>query len=1080
MPKKNAHLLMLPKRLAPNIGKLDDLNNYSESYYPTRQSISFIDQVAKGALQGGSAHSLQGAYGAGKSSLAIFALNQLSCATKTFSPKTNKSANNGQLLAAKKIRQKGGLLSIPIVGSVAPLASRITIGMKQLATEYKGVKPRILKKLSRIDPFTVSTERTLDLLELLANEAFTHEKAGVLLIIDEFGRHLEHMLANRDFSDLHLLQGIAENTGYKQAALSLIIIQHQSLEYYSRKFLLEQRTEWEKVRGRFRETTLNNSEIDTAHIIDKLCKSIQVSEKIQKTCRLNSKSKEIGLSVLRDKEFIVTANDCAPLHYLSIVLLSRLARLLGQNDRTVVGWLTSELDTGFAAVAKRAVDGCVRPADLFEHFFGDVLLTPSNPVLARRYASIHSAYARLEENNHPKALTLLQTIAILNFCKGGGLSANKPTITACLPKNFPLQKSIKILMEKSIIVHRIHRREYCVWEGSDYDIAGQIYENAQNLDISVATELNRNYRKKILAHAHLINTGNHRTADMLWQDSQTEIPESSKFPRILIWLDKTASTFKPSKQNDVWGVMKSSGIKSMLLETSVIQHLIENDYSLQQDTVALEEIKQQQEFLNEQIDAYVNHNLNSKIEWHFQQKKYDNLQQALTKAIDTVYFETVILHNELINRTRVSGSITGAIRRLIEAIFEKANIENFGISKFPAERIIYESLFKNTLIHKQNKDGSWQLTLSKSEIREDMVPLIKALSKQFKAGKTGKPQELQHVLEILAAAPYGLKRTPALLLSVVFLLVHRDQAELYEEHLYLPNWGAQTLVRMVRAPETFAIAITTNSKINNSILSEYRQVLASKPSKNKNTPINLARDLLLRYEQLSTHAKQTDAVSEKAQKFRRAISIARSPADMLFKTIPNAFGLAKFPDGAASRKKYFKQIDHTIAELENTDRNLIKCFEKILLQIYECNKTKKARELLIKHSKQVLNDSRMYHAHEQFLNAVTGNDNDNNKVWLKSVMNYGLELKTPIEAWNDAQIAQAEFMFRRNLIGLQQAATILQTRKKNAGKEAFVIWAPNSDLSLDHDIAHLKKYFKDTPPEQIKPKLLHLLKYFNT
>jgi len=76
---------------------------------------------------------------------------------------------------------------------------------------------------------------------------------------------------------------------------------------------------------------------------------------------------------------------------MTVILLSRLSKVIGQNDRTVVGWLTCNMDTGFHAERTKQHGGWLYPDTLYEHFFGDVPLAPANPTFAKRFAAIHTA-----------------------------------------------------------------------------------------------------------------------------------------------------------------------------------------------------------------------------------------------------------------------------------------------------------------------------------------------------------------------------------------------------------------------------------------------------------------------------------------------------------------------------------------------------------------------------------------------------------------------------------------------------------------------------------------------------------------
>ena len=76
------------------------------------------------------------------------------------------------------------------------------------------------------------------------------------------------------------------------------------------------------------------------------------------------------------------------------------------------------------------------------------------------------------------------------------------------------------------------------------------------------------------------------------------------------------------------------------------------------------------------------------------------LNEYLSTICDSVYSETPILRNELINRRQISSQAASARRKLIAAMLEFQGQENLGINGYPPERSIYLSLLFNTGIHR--------------------------------------------------------------------------------------------------------------------------------------------------------------------------------------------------------------------------------------------------------------------------------------------------------------------------------------------------------------------------------------------
>lgn len=1036
-------------RLAVNIENSADLSASGVSYHPTSQSIEFVSRLASAALDGGGAHALLGAYGAGKSSLAAFALNELSCPTASFVPNSRPNLFGEDHSPVAKVLDAGGLAPMPIVGAAEPLASRVILALKAFANSVSFPTPdTVLQSCAALDPRGATSEQALLLLTDVARAIRQQGRVGALLVIDEFGRHLEYMLSSASDNDFHLLQGIAEATGRADSPLSLIIIQHYGLEHYGARFYGSRRDEWEKVRGRFRETVLNNTETDAAYIAGKVLASLGLAER-QDLPPVQFEGQRPR--ILRDIEFRAAARECYPLHPMTVVLLSRLARLLGQHDRTIVGWLTSDLDTGFQATRQRHSCGWLHPDALYDHFFGDALLVPSNPAFAKRFAAINAAHERAGDDLSAAARILFRTLALLGFCAGRGINADKTSALACLPRGFPFDPCIEELTNRSLVLYRRYRSEYAVWEGSDYDVTLRIDEAMSALSLDIPSEMTRRSDRPVLAHGHLIRTGNRRTAKVYWLNAGDDPPEAYGDPRILVWIADRLPDAVPS--GDVVGVTGAHALVPHLLEAAAIRRLLDQDAALQGDAVAAKEMRSRLAFYEARIAALSQNLLDSDLRWYVGKRRFTNMQQALSNAMDAAYPRAFELHNELVNRHRVSGQVMFALRKLIGQLYACLEQENLGIEKFPAERIIYESLLKQTGLHTFADDGTWRLRLDGNRLPSGLANCIAEIRRLFVEGDRPPPPPVDVVVDHLATPPYGVNRTPALLLCILILLDDRDAHELYEDGDFLPHWGPDTLLRLLKAPGRFAVAAAALSPVGSVFMHEYRKALATPGSVTTSaTPVALAREALRRHARLSVYARRTQTVSPHAQAFRRALEVARSPGDMLFRTIPDALGRPSLPARAAARKDYLAALNAVWAELEGADNALMVGLEGAVFDTLGCTNMDDARARCREFAGRMLGDGNMHHGYNDFLSRTLDDTMSDNRSWLASVVDSGLGISTPLKSWSDGHASQGEFLLRRNLLAMQRVANLLSERHLQDDADPFAIFWPNPDTVVRDDI----------------------------
>ena len=1030
-------------RLSVNIESPADVSASASSYYPTPQSIEFVRGLASAALDGGSAHALLGPYGVGKSSLAAFALNELSYTEPNARPHLFGTGES----PVAEVLSAGGLAPMPVVGAPEPLASRVTLALKTLAGNESVLKDvPALAPYATLDPRDVSGDQALHMLVDAARTIRKRGKAGALLIIDEFGRHLEHMFSTASDGDLHLLQDIAEATGRAESPLSLVIIQHLGLEHYGSTLRGSTRYEWDKVRGRFVETVLHHTETDAAHIVAQALDAIGMARSEQQP---QVRLPKAVPPILRDREFLTVAGRCCPLHPMTVVLLSRLARVLGQNDRTMVGWLTSDLESGFQAMRVKSHSRWLLPEALYDHFFRDALWAPPNPAFSGKFAAIHAAHERLDDDLSPQARRLFRTLALLSFCTGGSVRADRPSALACLPRGFPFDRAVDELIGRSLVLYRRYRSEYVIWEGSDYDLNSHVDEALPQTNLDVAAEMNRRFHAAVLAHGHLIRTGNRRTAPALWLNAGDPPPPGNGEPRILIWLVDGAPP-DVELANDVVGAAAPHSMTPHLLESTVIRHLLDEDAELQEDAVAVKEVKSRLAFHEGRITEVRQELLESDLYWRVGQRRFDTLQEALSNAMDATYARAFKLHNDLVNRNQVSAPVAFALRKLIDQLYTSSEQENLGIEKFPAERIIYESLLKRTGLHTLAADGTWRLRLDGDLLTPGLAECISEVRRLFVDGRPPAALSVEDVAAHLSAPPYGLKRMPATLLCILVLLYDRNAHELHEEGRFLPHWGPDTLIRLLRAPKRFAIVSAAASPVSGRILRQYRGALvADDPTPVEVTPLALAREVLIRHARLSGYAQRTRTVSDPAQAFRRALEIATSPADMLFRRVPEAFGHRSLPTDTGARTAYFRGLKAVWAELEAADRALMARLEAAALDTLGCGSVRDARRLCRSFAEQLSAAEHLHHGYGAFLARIYDGEVVDDGDWLAGVIGKGLGISAPVRSWSDEHASHGEFLLRRNLAALRKTRDLLAEGAVQCDAAPFAVFWPNPGVASE-------------------------------
>lgn len=196
----------------------------------------------------------------------------------------------------------------------------------------------------------------------------------LLLVIDEFGKNLEHFAVAGNEGDPFLLQELAEMTqGTGAAPLIIVTMQHLSFDEYVQDSSTARRKEWSKVQGRFQDIPYIETPAQSRRLI---ASAIQQHEVLREAA---SQWTLLHRDVLDAQGLRDIAEDAAaaiPLHPLALAVLPDLCSRYGQNERTLFSFLTSSEPSALPAylAATRWAPGAPLPLVgidlLYDYFLG--------------------------------------------------------------------------------------------------------------------------------------------------------------------------------------------------------------------------------------------------------------------------------------------------------------------------------------------------------------------------------------------------------------------------------------------------------------------------------------------------------------------------------------------------------------------------------------------------------------------------------------------------------------------------------------------------------------------------------------
>ncbi len=246
-----------------------------------------------------------GTYGTGKSSFLLALEDDLDCANK-----------GKRLLNPQNISQTADFEILNIVGDYMELSA-------------------LLGRKLNVDG---RSQSILDELKTYYNRLKSQNKF-LLIVIDEFGKVLEHAAKNNPEQELYFLQKFAEFVNVPTRDILLLTTLHQNFGAYARNLTETQKNEWVKVKGRFKEITF----VEPVEQLLFLASQQMFRSAEQKGS--NNVKQLYQLAV--DTKFVSnafsaeTAQQLYPLDSFSAFAMTSAIQRYGQNERSLFSFLSA-------------------------------------------------------------------------------------------------------------------------------------------------------------------------------------------------------------------------------------------------------------------------------------------------------------------------------------------------------------------------------------------------------------------------------------------------------------------------------------------------------------------------------------------------------------------------------------------------------------------------------------------------------------------------------------------------------------------------------------------------------------------
>lgn len=773
---------------------------------------------------------------------------------------------------------------------------------------------------------------------------------GLLIVeIDEFGKFLEYASQNDAEKELYFIQQLAELAGNPDWNIVLITTIHQGFESYAYGLTAAQRQEWTKVKGRFREITFNEPVEQLLYLaaehINELHDGAPSKTALDKSFALFKQSKAFNYTEQYAREIY---KQIYPLDILAANVLTLSLQRYGQNERSLFSFLESTDHTGLAKFRK-AEQPFYNLASVFEYLsfnFYHFLGSKYNPDFAA-WASIRTALEVAErafDENVNEYHKLIKSLGLLNIFAAGGAVIDGKFLEGyaqtCLGIAQP-SKLIQQLAEKKIIRFRKHSQRYVLYDGTDLDIETALIEAGDKVSeiTDIPTLLKKHFDfKPVLTKSYSFETGTPRYFQYVF----SEVPvnpntdnETDGFINLVFSDSVTIDAVKEfsAKVEDavLYGFYQNAkAIKDLLYEIKKTQKVLDEN---KDDKVAKKELDSFLDAQQRLLNHYIVNNLygaEGGVVWVYRgevvtldSKRF--LNKKLSQICTQVYPDAPVFRNELVNRTKLSGSIYTAKKNFFNALVNRWNQQDLGFDaeKFPPEKTIYLTLLR------ENGLVTYSNSASEVGVNEDstFVPLWDFCVRFLNRCRDGR-RSIDDLVDALKRRPFGLRQGLVEIWVPTFLFLKRTEFALFsDEGHYLPELTPELLDQISRNPQDYSVKAFDVEGVKLDIFNSYRIFLNQEVQERVSTEsfIETIKPFLTFYRQLPEYSKSTKRLSKDALAIKTAIARAQDPEKTFFEDFPAALGtsLSKLKDDKEALNAFTQSLQSAIREIRTSLTELV-------------------------------------------------------------------------------------------------------------------------------------------------------------
>lgn len=967
----------------------------SNQYIATPNARQAAASIVNGFQSGIHSYTIIGTYGTGKSSFLIALKEDLQ------DKGTNKKLVPNTSVLSKT--QKFEILDI--VGDYASLALLLA---RRLNVEG-------------------NTESVIDSLRNYYNKLRSKGKFLVIMI-DEFGKVLEHAAKKAPESELYFLQKLAEFVNVPTRNILLLTTLHQNFSAYAKGLSQEQRNEWTKVKGRFQEVVFVEPVEQILYLAAK--------QNIEKHDIVDEESFKEIFDLAKETKFVSngldfnTAKSLYPLDPFAAYCITQAIQRYGQNERSLFTFLNAQGNNTVSSFKPKEnlTYNLQEVYDYVVYNFYSYLKDANAD--AMNWSAMRIAIERIEgqdwkdKDEMVDAIKLVKAIGMLNLFGTAGFTLNRSQLAIYAHNALDISDADKIIGELErfkIIRYAEYKQRLVLFEGTDVNIEEEISKAGMVVSRPVAyvAELREFFEKEVApAKATYYHRGTPRFFKYVVLEEGVDIVPTGDIDGYIELIFSSLDGYKKQVKQ-----MSSDCDHAIIFAyfnntDEIVEHLYnidKYDYILRHvlidksDRVAVNEINNLHDYETVQLNKAIHDslfNFSNNVTWIYKgeeltvhsQKDFNKL---LSKVCDEVYNLAPVMKNELFNKNKLSSSISSAKVKYLHALVEDSDKPDLGFDKdkFPPEKTIYYSLLKNTGLF---VDGEFA-----DEPTNEGIRTLWDASEEFLKSTTSKPRKISELVKKLSAQPYKLKSGFLDFWIPTYLYVKCQDYSLYGNNgAYIPEINIEFFELLQKHPGEYLVKAFDVSGVKMEFFNQYRKFvnLEAVGGIKSDQLIDTIKPFFFFYNRrLNDYAKHTNKFDhEETRKFRDILAKAKDPEKTFLEDLPEALGYDKDAKNSEQfAKEYAYIINRAVKELRGCYNKLIDRIEQRLVEVLGLSSYEYSEYIIeIRQRLSAVKTFLLTDRLKEFYNHAIA-EFDNRMEWYQSICYVALD--QPLERLRDSQ-----------------------------------------------------------------------------